>query len=63
MIKIITVSKYNTHTEQLFKALDNLKIQDMLDLSTLKFYFRYVHDNLQAHLYSFRIITQGTHHN
>ena len=63
MIRIITVSKYNTHTEPLFKALDLLKIQDMLDLSTLKFYYRYVHDNLPAYFYSFRILTQGTHHN
>ena len=51
------------HTEPLFKALDLLKIHDMLDLSTLKFYYRYVHDNLPAYFYSFRIVTQGTHHN
>ena len=57
MIRIITVSKYNALTEPLFKALDLLKIQDMLDLSTLKFYFRYVHDNLPAYFYSFRIVT------
>ena len=63
MIRIITVSKYNAHTEPLFQALDLLKIQDMLDLSTLKFYYRYVHDNLPAYLYSFRIVTQGIHHN
>ena len=48
MIRIITVSKYNAHTEPLFKALD-LKIQDMLDLSTLKFYYMYVHNNLPAY--------------
>ena len=49
MIRIITVSKYNAHTEPLFKALDLLRIQDMLDLSTLKFYYMYVHDNLPAY--------------
>ena len=49
MITIITVSKYNAHTEPLFKALDLLKIQDMLDISTLKFHCRYVHDNLPAY--------------
>ena len=63
MIRIITVSKYNAHTKPLFKALDLLKIQDMLDLSTLKFYYRYVHDNLPAYFYSFQIVTQGTYHN
>ena len=35
----------------------------MLDLSTLKFYYRYVHDNLPAYFYSFRIVTQWTYHN
>ena len=63
MIRIITVSKYNAHTELLFKALDLLKFKDMLDISTLEFYNRYVHDNLPAYFYSFRIVTQGTHHN
>ena len=63
MIRIITVSKYNAHTELLFKALDLLKIQVMLDLSNLKFYYRYVHDNLPAYFYSIRIVTQGTNHN
>ena len=56
-------SKYNAHTEPLFKALDLLTIQDMLDLSTLKFYYRYVHDNLPAYFCSFRIETQETKHN
>ena len=63
MIRIITVSKLNAHIEPLFKALDLLKIQDMLDLRTLKFYYRYVHDNLPAYFNSFRIVTQGIHHN
>ena len=36
IIRIITVSKYNDHTEPLFKALDLLKLNDMLNLSTLK---------------------------
>ena len=63
MIRIIIVSKYNAHTEPLFKGLDLLKIQDMLDLSTLKFCYRYIHDNLPAYFYSFRIVTRMTHHN
>ena len=61
-IRIITVSKYNAHTEPLFKALDLLKLKDMLNLSTLKFYYRYLHDNLPAYFYSFQITTQGSHH-
>ena len=62
IIRIITVSKYNAHTEPLFKALDRLKLKDMLNLSSLKFYFRYLHDNLPAYFYSFQITTQGSHH-
>ena len=63
MIRITIANKYNAHTEPLFKAFDLVKIQDILDLSTLKFYYRYVHDNRPAHYYSFRIVLQGIHHN
>ena len=62
IIRIITVSKYNAHTEPLLKALDLLKLKDMLNLSSLKFYFRYQHDNSPAYFYSFQITTQGSHH-
>ena len=48
IIRIFTVSKYNAHTEPLLKALDLLKLKYMLNLSTLKFYYRYLHDNLPA---------------
>ena len=46
IIRKITVSKYNAHTEPLFKALDLLKLKHRLNLSTLKLYYRYLHDNL-----------------
>ena len=59
---IITVSKYNAHTEPLIRALDFLKLKDMLNLSALKFYYRYLHDNLSAYFYSIQITTQGSHH-
>ena len=62
IIRISTVSKYNAHTEPLFKALDFLKLKDMLNLSTLKFYYRYLHDNIPAYFYSFKITKQGSHH-
>ena len=63
MIRIITVSKYKAHTKPLFKAPALLKIEDMIDLSMLKFYYRNVYDNLPAHFYSFRILTQDIHSN
>ena len=59
---MITVSKYNPHTETLFKALDLFRLKYMLNLSTLKFYYRYIHNNLPAYFYSFQITTQGSHH-
>ena len=62
IIRIITVSKYNAYTEPLFKALDLLKLKDMLNLSTLKFYYRYLHNNLPASFHSFQITTQESHH-
>ena len=62
IIRIITVSKYNAHTEPLFKAFDLLKLKDMLNLSSLKFYYRYLHDNSPAYFFSFQITTQGSHH-
>ena len=41
-IRIITLSKYNAHTEPLFKRLKLLKLSDLLRLNELKFYYRYV---------------------
>ncbi len=41
---MLSLSKYNAHTEPLFKTL--LKIDDMLKLNELKFYYKYEHDKL-----------------
>ena len=61
VIRIITVNKYNAHTEPLCIAFDLLWIKDMLNVSTLKFN-RYVHGNLPTYSNSFRIVTQEIHH-
>ena len=39
IIRNICGQKYNAHTEPLFKKLDLLKIDDLLELKTLKFYY------------------------
>ncbi len=39
-IWIITVSKYNVHTERLLKQTKLLKIEDILKLQELKFYYK-----------------------
>jgi hypothetical protein len=46
IVRIITCSKYNAHTDPLFKKLKLLKVDDILKLSALKFYFKHCHENL-----------------
>ena len=62
IIRTITCSKYNAHTEPLLKALDILKIEDTLKLNTLKFYYKYIHGTLPSYFYTYNIETQGAHH-
>ena len=59
IIRTITCSKYNSHTEPLLKALDILKIEDTLKLNTLKFYYKYTHGTLPSYFYTYNIETQG----
>ena len=62
VLRIITRSKYNAHTEPLFKALDILKLEDTMKLNALKFYFKYTHETLPHFFTSFDLSTQGAHH-
>ena len=45
-MRIICCSKFNAHTEPLFKKLNILKVEDLLKLSILKFYFKYQNHQL-----------------
>ena len=45
-VRIITCSKYNAHTEPLFKMLNLLKVSDMLTLNLLKIYYKYKNQSL-----------------
>ena len=45
-VRILSCSKYNAHTEPLFKQLKLLKIQDILKLQELKTYYKFKHSNL-----------------
>ncbi len=45
-IRIISRSKYNPHTEPIFKTLKLLKVKDILTLQELKFYYKYKHNKL-----------------
>ncbi len=45
-IRIISVSKYNAHTELLFKNIKLLKYEDILKLNNLKFYYKFENELL-----------------
>ena len=46
-VRIITCSKYHDHTEPLLKALNLLKIEDIMKIKALKLYYRYKQMNSQ----------------
>ena len=62
LVRIITCSKYNAHTDPLFKNIEILKVSHILDLNALKFYYKHVHGKLPSYFYSFNIVTQGSQH-
>ena len=49
-MRITTLNTYNSHTEPLFKNLKLLKIEDMLKLQEIQFYFKYIHKQLPSYL-------------
>ena len=55
-VRIITLNRYNSHTELLFKTLQILKIDDQLKLQELKFFYKYRHDNVPVYLLNGNII-------
>ena len=52
-VRMITNSKYNYHTEPIFKSMRFLKIQDIYCLNVLKFYYQYCNGQLPSYLQSF----------
>ena len=45
-VRAITCSKYNAHTDPLFKKLNLLKITDIYKITALKFYYKFKNDLL-----------------
>ena len=62
IVRTITCSKYNAHTDPIFKALNILKISDMHDLTKFKIYYKYVHKLLPANLLNIDILPQTEVH-
>ncbi len=50
IIRIQSRSKYNAHTEPIFKELKLLKLEDILKLQELKLYYKYKNNKLPHYL-------------
>lgn len=62
IIRIISASKYNAHTEPLFKKLGLLKIKDILKHNVLKFYYKMINNKVPAYFKSYCVMTQQEIH-
>ena len=62
IIRIITCSKYNAHTDPLFKRVNVLKINDVFKLNALKFYYKYTNNELPSYFGRFQLTRQGSGH-
>jgi len=60
VIRIITNSKYISHTEPLMKELKLLKVEDMFSLNILKFLHKLAHNNLPTYFELYRPYLQET---
>ena len=49
VMRIITCTKYNAHSERLFKELKLLKLEDIRKLQELQFYYKLVHRQLPSY--------------
>ena len=57
IIRTILCSRYNAHTEPLFKTHCLLKIEDLFKLNVLKFYYKFVHGKVPDYFGAFSIIS------
>ncbi len=68
IIRIIACSRYNAHTEPIFKMLKLLNLRDMFNINIIKLYYKLRHGCLPSYFNSFRLTshnqihTYGTRH-
>ena len=62
VIRIITFSKFNAHTEPRFKQMRLLKIQDILKLQEFKFYFKLINHQLPSYFNCIPIVLNSAVH-
>ena len=69
IIRIIACSRYNAHTEPIFKMRKLVKLRDMFNINIIKFYYKLRHGCLPSYFNYFRLTSQdqihtyGTRHN
>ena len=61
-IRIISCSRYNAHTEPIFKNMKLLKINDLFKLNLLKFYQKLVNNLLPLYFEDFKLLTMADIH-
>ena len=61
-VRIITCSKYNAHTEPLFKTVKLLKFTDLLILRELNCYYKFIHKLLPIPLQNWKIVKNTNIH-
>ncbi len=61
-VRVIACSKYNAHTNPIFKSLKILKLSDLYVLGLLKFYFKHSNDQLPTYLQSISFIKNNEVH-
>ena len=61
-VRIISSSKYNAHSEPLFKVLDILKIEHLFSQSCLKFVYKFKKSQLPKYFLSFQCVPRSSIH-
>ena len=61
--RILNASKYNAHTEPLFKNLKLLKIEHILKLHELELYYKFIHIILPVYLQNLKLDQNSSIHN
>ncbi len=62
-VQIILLSKYNAHTDPLFKELKLLKVMDIYKLNEFKFYHNYINNKLPQYFQQRPLTPNHTIHN
>ena len=51
-VRIITSSKFNAHSETLFKSLNIIKIEHIFHLKCLNFYYKFINGSIPEYIFN-----------